>query len=78
MLSKRELTITALVAEGLTNKEIADHEHTTEHVIKNYLRSIYDKSGFSNRVELSLWYVKQLEDQANEKNNRAIGASAGS
>jgi DNA-binding CsgD family transcriptional regulator len=29
---------------------------TSEHVIKNYLRSIYDKLGLWNRLELALWY----------------------
>jgi DNA-binding CsgD family transcriptional regulator len=28
----------------------------TEDVVKNYLRVIYDKLGFDNRVELALWY----------------------
>lgn len=29
---------------------------TTEHVVKNYLRVVYDKLGFGNRVELALWH----------------------
>jgi len=44
------------VAEGLKNKEVADAIGTTEHVVKNYLRVIYDKLGLWNRVELALWY----------------------
>jgi len=40
----------------LKNKEVADAIGTTEHVVKNYLRVIYDKLGLWNRVELALWY----------------------
>jgi two-component system, NarL family, nitrate/nitrite response regulator NarL len=54
--SEREYDVIALVAAGLKNKEVADVIGTTEHVIKNYLRVIYDKLGLWNRVELALWY----------------------
>jgi len=46
----------ALVAQGLKNSEVAEAIGTTQHVIKNYLRAIYDKLGLWNRVELALWY----------------------
>ena len=52
----REQRVIELVAQGLKNKEVADEIGTTEHVIKNYLRAIYDKLGLWNRVELALWY----------------------
>jgi len=52
----REQRVIELVAQGLKNKEVADEIGTTEHVIKNYLRTIYDKLGLWNRVELALWY----------------------
>lgn len=54
--SEREQRVIELVARGLKNKEVADEIGTTEHVIKNYLRGIYDKLGLWNRVELALWY----------------------
>jgi DNA-binding NarL/FixJ family response regulator len=54
--SDREQRVIELVARGLKNKEVADEIGTTEHVIKNYLRTIYDKLGLWNRVELALWY----------------------
>jgi len=54
--SEREHGVIELVAEGLKNKEVADAIGTTEHVVKNYLRVIYDKLGLWNRVELALWY----------------------
>jgi DNA-binding NarL/FixJ family response regulator len=54
--SEREYRIIELVATGLKNKEVAAAIGTTEHVVKNYLRLIYDKLGLWNRVEVALWY----------------------
>jgi DNA-binding NarL/FixJ family response regulator len=54
--SEREQRVIQLVAQGLKNREVADEIGTTEHVVKNYLRVIYDKLGLWNRVELALWY----------------------
>jgi DNA-binding NarL/FixJ family response regulator len=54
--SERERRVIQLVAEGLKNCEVAREIGTTEHVVKNYLRVIYDKLGLWNRVELALWY----------------------
>jgi DNA-binding NarL/FixJ family response regulator len=60
----RENAIIQLVAEGCKNREIADSLGTTEHVIKNYLRVIYDKLGLWNRVELALWYEARQDERA--------------
>ena len=61
----REQRVIALVAQGLKNSEVAANIGTTEHVVKNYLRVIYDKLGVWNRVELALWYeARQHEDTA--------------
>lgn len=54
--SERERRVIELVAQGLKNSEVAEAIGTTEHVVKNYLRTIYDKLGLWNRVELALWY----------------------
>jgi len=54
--NEREQRVIALVAQGLKNSEVAAAIGTTEHVVKNYLRVIYDKLGLWNRVELALWY----------------------
>jgi DNA-binding NarL/FixJ family response regulator len=55
-LSRRELRIVELVANGLKNSEVAQVLGTSQHVIKNFLKAIYDKLGLWNRVELALWY----------------------
>ena len=56
-LTPKELKITALIVQGCKNKEIAVRLGTTEQVIKNYLRSIYDKTGVSDRLELALFTI---------------------
>lgn len=61
-LTEREIKIVKLLADGLKNKEIAIEIGTTECVIKNYLRVVYDKLGFWNRVEVALWYVVHEEE----------------
>ena len=67
--NERECRVIQLVAQGLKNKEVADEIGTTEHVVKNYLRVIYDKLGLWNRVELALCYESR-------RNPAAFGASA--
>lgn len=56
-LTPKELKIVALIVQGCKNKEIAVRLATTEQVIKNYLRSIYDKTGVSDRLELALFTI---------------------
>src|SRR6266699_1970944 len=62
--SKREQQVIQLVAEGLKNREVADAIGIEEHVVKNYLRVIYDKLGLWNRVELALWYQSRRSGPA--------------
>jgi DNA-binding NarL/FixJ family response regulator len=54
-LSEKELAIIACITRGMRNKEIAYQIGTTEQVIKNYLRKVYDKLGVSDRLELALY-----------------------
>jgi len=57
-LSPKELTIIGCISKGMRNREIADQIGTTEQVIKNYLRKIYDKLGVSDRLELALYCIQ--------------------
>ena len=54
-LSEKEMMIIGGVTQGLKNKDIAQEVGTTEQVVKNYLRKIYDKLGVSDRLELALY-----------------------
>lgn len=56
-LTPKEMRIVALIVQGCKNREIAQKLKTTEQVIKNYLRSIYDKTGVSDRLELALFTI---------------------
>lgn len=56
-LTRKELQIIAGVTQGLRNKDIAQEVGTTEQVVKNYLRKVYDKLGVSDRLELALYCV---------------------
>jgi DNA-binding NarL/FixJ family response regulator len=71
-LTPKEMRIVALIAQGCKNREIAIRLKTTEQVIKNYLRSIYDKTGVSDRLELALFTLhhRVLAQAAAEVGNR--------
>jgi len=56
-LTPKELRIVALIVQGFKNKEIASQLGTTEQVVKNYLRNVYDKIGVSDRLELALFTI---------------------
>ena len=53
-LTEREKEICTLIAEGLTNRQIADKLYISEGTVKNYISSIYDKTGIHDRVKLTL------------------------
>ncbi len=63
-LSPKEMSIIACITQGKRNKEIAFQLGTTEQVIKNYLRKIYDKLGVSDRLELALYCLHNKIVQA--------------
>lgn len=54
-LSAKEIQVATMVWEGKTNPEIADLLGCTEQVIKNQLRSVFDKLGVWSRLELALY-----------------------
>jgi DNA-binding NarL/FixJ family response regulator len=56
-LTPKEMQIVALIVQGCKNRHIAEQLNTKEQVIKNYLRSIYDKTGVSDRLELALFTI---------------------
>jgi DNA-binding NarL/FixJ family response regulator len=76
-LSEKELTIISCITRGMRNKEIATQVGTTEQVVKNYLRKIYDKLGVSDRLELALYCLHHqiLKAEPAEESEDVDGAS---
>jgi len=62
LLTKREDQVAALVAEGLTNPEVAKRLGLSEHTVGNYLFKMYEKLGISSRVEFVL-YIRGRRQQ---------------
>ena len=54
-LTPKEVRVAELVWQGLTNREIGKILGTTEQVIKNHLRSTFDKLGVWSRLELAMY-----------------------
>jgi DNA-binding NarL/FixJ family response regulator len=85
-LTPKEMLIVSCVTQGMKNKEIALRVGTTEQVVKNYLRKVYDKLGVADRLELALYCLNHhLVDStkvpplpvAAEKSTLAKAAAAG-
>ena len=54
-LSGREIEIIELVAEGLTNQEIADRLTISKRTVDNHVSNVFTKTGSKNRVALLNW-----------------------
>jgi DNA-binding NarL/FixJ family response regulator len=57
-LTPREMRIVALVVQGCRGQEIANRLGTSEQVIKNYLRTVYVKTGASDRLDLAMFTIR--------------------
>lgn len=89
-LTPKETLIVSCVTQGMKNKEIALRVGTTEQVVKNYLRKVYDKLGVADRLELALYCLNHhvvdntkvpalpSSATAGAANAAAAGANAGS
>jgi DNA-binding NarL/FixJ family response regulator len=73
--SQRQREVIALVAQGMKNSEVAEVIGTTECVVKNYLRAIYDKLGLWNRVELALWYEARQHENLGGASRQQVGSA---
>jgi DNA-binding CsgD family transcriptional regulator len=59
-LSRREVEIVSLAAEGLTNTQIAGRLGVTVHAVKFHLGSIYRKLHVANRTEAAVAYLQYM------------------
>jgi len=75
-LNQKEMLIIAGITQGKRNKEIAYQLGTTEQVVKNYLRKIYDKLGVSDRLELALYCLHHQLHKSAEADSRPVEVSA--
>jgi DNA-binding NarL/FixJ family response regulator len=64
-LSKRQADVVRLVAQGLSNRDVAEQLGLSEHTIRNYLFEIFNRIGVSTRVELVRFFLdsEQAERQ---------------
>src|SRR5689334_14377244 len=58
-LSRREREVAALVAEGLTDKEIARRLVSSERTAESHVQQIRNKLGFDNRAQVASWFTRQ-------------------
>ena len=70
LLSKREMDVVRSLAEGLTNREIAERLGLSQHTIKNYLFRVYDKLGVSSRLELLFMTLTQAGAKPSDGSRR--------
>jgi len=60
-LTDQERRILELIAEGLTNRQIADHVHLAEKTVKNYVSNLLAKLGMERRTQAAVYGAKLLE-----------------
>jgi two-component system, NarL family, response regulator DevR len=61
-LSEQERRILALIAEGLTNRQIAERMHLAEKTVKNYVSNLLAKLGMQRRTEAAVFYTQVEHD----------------
>ncbi len=66
LLSPQERRVVALLASGLTNKEIGDQLGLTEKTVKNYLATIFSKLNITRRTQAAALYVEAGHPHSDE------------
>ena len=65
-LTRREREVAALVAQGLSNRQIASELHLSERTIGNHVSNILRKLGLASRAQVAAWATEQrLLDKSN-------------
>lgn len=54
-LTKREVEVLQLLAQGATNKEISNRLYISDHTVKSHVNHIFDKLGVNDRTQASVW-----------------------
>jgi DNA-binding CsgD family transcriptional regulator len=63
-LSHREEQVAALVADGLSNRQIAARLHIAERTAENHVKNILDKLGFDTRARIAAWHARRADASA--------------
>lgn len=58
VLTRREIDVLRLIAEGLFNKEIAYRLNISEKTVKNHVSNIFKKIGVSDRTQAAVYAIK--------------------
>jgi len=58
-LTTREREVAGLVAQALSNREVARALVLSERTVESHVRSILAKTGLTSRTELTRWYLQQ-------------------
>lgn len=61
-LTHKELEALQLLADGLSNSEIADALSIGQNTVETHLRHIYQKLGVNNRTQAAIWYKAWREE----------------
>jgi DNA-binding NarL/FixJ family response regulator len=62
-LTRKEMEVVRMVAQGLRNKEIASRMFISEQTVKNHLRAIFEKAQVGDRLELALYAIHHILDE---------------
>jgi DNA-binding NarL/FixJ family response regulator len=72
--SRRELEIIELVAEGSSNREIAERLFLSERTVEAHLSNIFHKLDVSKRTQVAAWHIKAGRLESSQTNSRPAGA----
>jgi DNA-binding CsgD family transcriptional regulator len=75
-LTCKEIEVATLVWQGLTNREIGKLTGTTEQVVKNHLRSAFDKLGVWSRLELAMYVASHGGKSWAEESSRQLAPAS--
>ena len=56
-LSRREMEVAALVADGATNAQVAARLFISERTVESHLASIFNKLGVDSRLQVARWFA---------------------
>ena len=60
-LTEQEMKLLGYIAEGLTNRQIADRMHLAEKTVKNYVSNLLAKLGMSRRTEAAVYAARMAD-----------------